>query len=145
MTSHDIELGADLVTQAARLLRVMRRRHSLGSGPRVLSVLDQLGPSTVTALATAYQSSQPTMSGLVAQLEEQGWVTKSPHPQDTRASLVALTAAGTAELTRVRRTYGEDVAARIAAHPTLTTEQLSTAVEVLHELLSDLSTEDPAS
>ena len=39
----DVALASDLVTQAARLVRAMRRRHELPAGVRVLSVLDEQG------------------------------------------------------------------------------------------------------
>jgi DNA-binding MarR family transcriptional regulator len=140
----DSALAADLVTQAARLVRAIRRRHELSAGVRVLSVLDEQGPLTVTQLAAAYSSSQPTMTGLVNQLLAQGWATKVPHPTDTRAALVTPTTAGIAELARVRRATGETVAALIARHPTLTIDELQTAVTVLRALLADPSedTED---
>ena len=137
----DVTLASDLVTQAARLVRAMRRRHELPAGVRVLSVLDEQGPLTVTQLAAAYSCSQPTMTGLVNQLLEQGWATKAPHPTDTRAALVAPTSSGAAELARVRRLLGEAVAAQLAQHPTLTTEQLRTAVTVLGAL-TDTSLQD---
>jgi DNA-binding MarR family transcriptional regulator len=136
------ELAGDLVTQAARLVRAMRRRLELPAGIRVLSVLDELGPLTVTRLATTYSCSQPTMSALVQQLLEQGWATKQPHPSDTRASLVTATAAGIGELARVRRLNGEALRARLEQHPTLTTEELRTAVGVLRELLAAPDPED---
>jgi DNA-binding MarR family transcriptional regulator len=130
-------LASDLVTQSARLVRALRRRHQLPAGVRVLSVLDEQGPLTVTQLAAAYSCSQPTMTGLVNQLLEHRWATKEPHPTDTRAALVTPTPAGTAELARVRRTNGETVAALLARHPTLTTDDLRTAVTVLRALLTD--------
>lgn len=133
----DIVLAEDLVTQAARLVRAMRRRHGLPAGIRVLSVLDEQGPLSVTQLAAAYSCSQPTMTGLVNQLLEQGWASKEPHPSDTRSTLVRPTAAGTAELARVRRLNGEAVAALVARHPTLTTAELRTAVTLLRALLAD--------
>jgi DNA-binding MarR family transcriptional regulator len=133
----DSALAADLVTQAARLVRAIRRRHELPAGVRVLSVLDEQGPLTVTQLAAAYSSSQPTMTGLVNQLLEQGWATKVPHPTDTRAALVTPTTEGIAELTRVRRATGETVAALVERHPTLTADELRTAVTVLRALLTD--------
>ncbi len=130
----DVALAGDLVTQSARLVRSMRRRFELPAGVRVLSVLDEQGPLTVTQLAAAYSCSQPTMTGLVNQLLEQGWVAKTPHPTDTRAALVAPTRAGAAELARVRRLNGEAIAAQVEQHPTLTAEQLHTAVTVLRAL-----------
>jgi|tagenome__1003787_1003787.scaffolds.fasta_scaffold20790957_3 DNA-binding MarR family transcriptional regulator len=137
----DVVLAEDLVTQAARLVRAMRRRHGLPAGIRVLSVLDEQGPLSVTQLAAAYSCSQPTMTGLVNQLLEQGWATKSPHPSDTRSTLVSPTPAGTAELARVRRLNGEAVAALVARHPTLTTAELRTAVTLLRALLADDTTD----
>jgi DNA-binding MarR family transcriptional regulator len=130
----DVALAGDLVTQAARLVRAMRRRFELPAGVRVLSVLDEQGPLTVTQLAAAYSCSQPTMTGLVNQLLDQGWVAKAPHPTDTRAALVTATRTGTAELSRVRRLNGEAVAAQLEHHPTLTAEELRTAVTVLRAL-----------
>jgi DNA-binding MarR family transcriptional regulator len=81
------------------------------------------------------------MTGLVNQLLEQGWATKEPHPTDTRAALVTPTVAGTAELARVRRINGETVAALLERHPSLTDDELRTAVTVLRALLTD-PTED---
>jgi DNA-binding MarR family transcriptional regulator len=137
----DVALAGDLVTQAARLIRTMRRRHALPAGVRVLSVLDEQGPLTVTRLSAAYSCSQPTMTGLVNLLLEKGWAVKEPHPTDTRAALVVATAAGTAELTRVRRINGDAVALQLEQHPTLTEADLRTAVTVLRELAQINSTE----
>ena len=141
-TPDELALASDLVTQAARLVRAVRRRHDLPAGVRVLSVLDEQGPLTVTQLAAAYSCSQPTMTGLVNQLLEQGLATKQPHPSDTRAALVVPSAAGTAELARVRRLNGEVIAAQLERHPSLTTEELRIAVTVLRELLAAPDPED---
>lgn len=138
------DLASDLVTQAARLVRAVRRRHELTAGVRVLSVLDELGPLTVGQLAAAYSCSQPTMSALVAQLEEQGWVGKAPHPTDSRSSVVTSTTSGAAELARVRRLTGEAVATQLEQHPSLTDKELRTAVTVLRELLAAPTPEEPS-
>jgi DNA-binding MarR family transcriptional regulator len=130
----DVALAGDLVTQAARLVRAMRRRHELPAGARVLSVLDEQGPLTVTQLAATYSCSQPTMTGLVNQLLERGWAAKEPHPTDTRAALVTPTTSGATELARVRRLNGEAIAAQLERHPTLTGDELRTAVTVLRAL-----------
>ena len=62
------EQSSELVVYAARLVRAVRRRVGHPSGIRILSLLDELGPQGVTALAEADRSSQPTMSGAVRQL-----------------------------------------------------------------------------
>ncbi|PUA81018.1 MarR family winged helix-turn-helix transcriptional regulator [Nocardioides currus] len=135
-TAETLRLSSDLVVHAARLVRAARRTSIQdGAGVRVLSLLDQLGPATVTALAAADRSSQPTMSGAVAALAEKGWVEKRPHPDDARASLVHVTPAGAAALSDVRRAHATAVADRLATTDH-TTSDLATAVAVLRDLLA---------
>ena len=136
----DLALAGDLVTYAARLVRTMRRDHALPGGVRVLSLLDELGPSTVTALSVLDGCAQPTMSASVGRLADQGLVEKQPHPDDARSSVVDLTPAGRAELDAVRRTNAADVLARLGSHPDRshgrTTAELATAVAVLRDVLT---------
>jgi DNA-binding MarR family transcriptional regulator len=131
----EIELASDLVVHAARLVRAVRRELEMPAGTRILSLLDEAGPLGITQLADLDRSSQPSMSGAVAQLVAQGWVTKESNPDDARASVVTLTGAGRAELARIRRLHGERVAALVAAHPDITTDDLATAVAVLRAVL----------
>ncbi len=133
--SDPVDLGSELVTEAARLVRAIRRRHDLPAGVRVLSLLDEHGALGVTALARADRCAQPTMSATVRDLAGDGWVAKDADPADARASVVTLTPAGRAELARVRRLNGEAVAARLAASTTHTVDDLATAVAVLRDLL----------
>lgn len=130
-----VELSSDLVTYAARLVRAVRREHHLPAGVRILSLLDEHGALGVSALAEVDRSSQPSMSTAVRDLAAQGWVSKGAHPTDARSSVATLTAAGRAELARVRRLNGEAIAARLAAHPRHTPEDLAVAVAVLRDLL----------
>lgn len=129
-----IDLGGELVTSAARLVRAVRRQHDLPAGVRVLSLLDEHGPLGVTRLAEADRCSQPTMSATVRDLAADGRVAKSPDPSDGRASVVTLTTAGRAELARIRRLNGEAVAARLTA-TSHSVDDLATAVAVLRDLL----------
>nr|WP_246390213.1 MarR family transcriptional regulator [Nocardioides soli] len=117
------------------MIRAVRRELHMPAGIRILSLIDELGPLGITRLADLDRSSQPSMSGAVAQLADQGWVTKAPNPDDARASVVTLTDAGEAELARVRQAFGERVAGIVAGHPTLTTDDLATAVAVLRAIL----------
>jgi DNA-binding MarR family transcriptional regulator len=133
--TRDVDLASDLVTHAARLVRAVRRDLELPAGLRVLSLLDEHGPLTITRLAAEDRCSQPTMSAQVSGLVEQGWVRKRPNPADARSSVVAATDEGRAELVRARRRYGEHVAALVADHPDLSTEDLAAAVAVLRGIL----------
>lgn len=102
---------------------------------RVLSLLDEHGPSGISQLAAHDRCSQPTMSGAVASLAERGWVEKTPDPNDARVLLVHLTDEGRKALETVRDRNAAAVAAAIEAHPELTSEDLETAVAVLRAVL----------
>jgi DNA-binding MarR family transcriptional regulator len=136
VSDHDLErAGSELVTYAARLVRAIRRDLEQPAGLRVLSILDEQGPLGITALAEVDRCSQPTMSGTVAALAERGWVSKFPHPEDARSSLVQLTAAGRSTLAAFRHDTGAAVAARLAAHHH-TLDDVTRAVTVLRDVLN---------
>lgn len=141
MTTPLPTLASDLVVLAARLTRAVRREVEHPAGVRVLSLLDEHGPSGVTALATADRCSQPTMTATVQGLREQGLVDRRPHPTDGRAHVIALTGAGRAELDRIRRANAELVLARLS--PTQhTAEEVATAVAVLRDVVGPTTPED---
>ncbi len=131
------QLSNDLVVLSARLVREVRRNTSdmPAASTRLMSLLDELGPSTVSALAQADRCSQPTMTGLVNGLSQKGWVQREPHPDDARSTLVTMTGAGRQVLTSVRRRNATLVASRIEASGR-SPEELATAVAVLSDLLS---------
>ena len=138
MDNHQVrELSNDLVVLVARLVREVRRHNTdvPAASTRLMSLLDELGPSTVGALAQADRCSQPTMTGLVNGLAEKGWVARTPHPDDARSSLVAMTTEGERVLAGVRRTNAALVAERIA-RTGRSPADLATAVGVLSDLLS---------
>ncbi|MDD7939211.1 MarR family transcriptional regulator [Actinomycetospora lutea] len=59
----------------------------------VFEFLDETG-TTVSALADRAQMTKQGMAELVRHLEEHGYVTREPDPDDRRAKLVLLTPAG---------------------------------------------------
>lgn len=137
------DLSSDLVIYAARLVRALRRGIDYPAGVRVLSLLDEYGDSTVTALAELDRCSQPTMSGTVRLLAEQGWVAKRPDPADARANLISLTEPGRAELSRIRAANAVTMAGR-AAERGLTADDLEHALWVLRTLMSsEADPDDP--
>jgi DNA-binding MarR family transcriptional regulator len=87
---------AEALEQAAVLmLRHLTDRQGLGvTASSVLARLEREGPVRLTALAAAESISQPSMSQLVQRLEGQGLVTRVSDPDDGRAALVAVAAAG---------------------------------------------------
>ena len=137
-------LADDLLRSAARLSRWATRHAGLElpwAQARVLSLVEELGPARITALAAADDTSQPTMTTQVQRLEAEGWVSRTPDPADGRASLVALSPAGVEVLAGARRARAhtlEPVLAGLGADP----ERMRDAVALLVELVD--ATRTPA-
>jgi DNA-binding MarR family transcriptional regulator len=98
-------LAAQLERRVARLTQLLRARSRSGTGVAGLLALRRLeeqGPLRVTDLAAAELVAQPTMTGIVRRLEQDGLVQRTADPLDARAARIALTDAGRAELGAVR-------------------------------------------
>jgi DNA-binding MarR family transcriptional regulator len=115
----DFELANRLHSAAIHLLRGVRREDAqAGLPPAQLSALSVLvfgGPVTVGRLAEIEQVRSPTMTRIVASLADAELVTRAPHPDDARATLITATDAGSALLIEGRRRRVGVVQARIAA------------------------------
>src|SRR5829696_7058664 len=59
-----------------------------------LSSLKKSGPLTPGDLAAKERVQPPSMTRVIAALEEQGMVSRAPHPSDGRQAIVAITEAG---------------------------------------------------
>lgn len=136
-----MEQASELVVSAGRLVRQLRRATGTDDVPastlRLLAQVEELAPVTIGALARADRCAQPTMSAAVHRLVDRGWVSRRPHPDDARASLVELTPAGTEVLATARARMADLVADRLRAYPDLDERDLGTAVTVLRALLAD--------
>jgi len=130
------EQSSELVVYAARLVRALRRRVGQPAGIRILALLDEVGPQGVTALAEIDRSSQPTVSGAVRQLEEQGLVAKDADPGDARRTFVRLTPEGRRTLADARRVNGAAVAERLARRGH-TADEVAAAVAVLRDVMDE--------
>ena len=128
--------SSELVVYAARLVRAVRRRVGQPAGIRILALLDEVGPQGVTALAEFDRSSQPTVSGAVRQLVEQGLVAKDADPDDARRSVVRLTPEGRRTLTTARRVNGAAVAEQLARSG-YTADDVAAAVAVLRAVMTE--------
>ena len=74
---------------------------------RLLWDLAHEGPSTQHALATRLEVSPRNITGLVDALEAGGYVTRSPHPTDRRATVVSLAASAQRMMQRMQREHAE--------------------------------------
>jgi DNA-binding MarR family transcriptional regulator len=131
-------LSAELVIYAGRLVRAVTRRTNQelpAATLRLLSQIDELGPSTIGHLAEADRCRQPTMSNAVQNLVDKGWAHKQPNPHDARSSLVDLTEAGRTVLSEARRRNAGAVVERLARVPDHDIDDLARAVALLKGLL----------
>jgi DNA-binding MarR family transcriptional regulator len=82
-----------------RILRLEARSAGLRwTGILVLKDLDLLGPLTQQALADIEQVSRATMTVLLHELEDLGWITRKVHSANRSSNLVHITTRGRKEL-----------------------------------------------
>jgi DNA-binding MarR family transcriptional regulator len=79
----------------------------------VLGALKQ-GPTRMTALAEAAQTSQASLTGIVDRMEDRGLVERLRSSADRRVVEVVITDAGLAELRRVHAAFFEQIQATLA-------------------------------
>jgi len=106
MSSTRRQAADEIHSAAIHLLRRVAREDA-GAGvspPRMsaLSVLVFTGPKTISELASMERVKLPTMSRLVAAMEEEGLARREPHAEDGRVVTVHATAKGRRALERGR-------------------------------------------
>jgi DNA-binding MarR family transcriptional regulator len=95
-----------LAPRLVDLIDLGERDYGLGfARGRVLWSLRESGPVVMRALSEALGVSPRTVTGLVDSLEADGWVTRSPHPNDRRATIISLTPASEATLIKLTDGY----------------------------------------
>lgn len=111
------DLADRLHSAAIHLLRTLRRvDDETGlTAPRlsVLSVLVFAGPRTLGQLAKAEQVRPPTMTRLIAALEEDGYVKRITDSTDGRVTIISATKKGEALMWLGRSRRVESLAARL--------------------------------
>ena len=125
---------------AIRLLRHLRQVDTeTGLGPARLSALSVLvfgGPCSLGELAAAEQVTAPTMSNLVARLEEDGLAARAPSGTDRRAVVLSATRKGKQILERGRARRLERFEEILARATPAELETLADAARILDRLLS---------
>jgi len=138
LSAADLELAHGVrmaVTRLARRLRNQRSDLSLTpSQLSALAALDKHGPVTPGALAEHEQVQPPSMTRVLAILEEKGLVASRPHPTDRRQKVVEVTSSAHAMLVADRRAREEWLALRMAELSPAEVAALRAATEVLEKL-----------
>jgi DNA-binding MarR family transcriptional regulator len=131
------EVALDRVFElAARLgdmmARALEERGLSTARAEVLFVLHQREPMVQRELSQVLRCTPRHVTGLIDLLEAQGWVTRSPHPTDRRATLVSLTEQGAAAAAHMHAERQEAAAALFGDVPA---DELATFVAVLDQVL----------
>jgi DNA-binding MarR family transcriptional regulator len=134
----DTTLAGALRDAVGRLTRRMRQERtltdlSLGQLAALRS-LDRHGPMTPSELAAHEKVQPPSMTKIVARLEELGFVTRTPDPVDRRQVVVAASDAGRALLADDRRRKDAWLAQRLRTLEPDEVTALRAALPVLEKL-----------
>jgi DNA-binding MarR family transcriptional regulator len=101
----------------------------------VLKDLALLGPSTQRTLADVEQVTEPTMTVLLEQMQQRGWITRNRDAQNGRIKRVTITAKGKRELANGGRVLRERLAAELAGLSATQLGAIGAALEPLAALL----------
>ena len=99
--AHDVRIS---VMRLARRLRSERGDHPLSlTQIAALATIERHGPITPGELAAQERVQPPSMTRVIAALEQLGLIVRTAHPSDRRQFLVAISPAGSALLRGDRR------------------------------------------
>ncbi|SCG18759.1 DNA-binding transcriptional regulator, MarR family [Micromonospora echinofusca] len=132
------QLAPQLRDAITRLNRRVRQARPVGDlTVTQLSALTSLrlaGALTPRELADVERVQPPTMTKIVAKLEERGLVQRTPHPTDGRQVILAATEGGRAVLDQFERVRDEWLARRLAELTEAERDTLRQAAEILQQV-----------
>jgi DNA-binding MarR family transcriptional regulator len=137
------ELASHLRLAVARLNRRIRQQAAAtgeeltASSQAALASIERVGPITLGELAAVEQVQPPSMTRIVARLEEWGYVTRVVDPADRRVARAAITDAGRELLARSRTRKDAFLAQRVAELSASEQALLARALPLLERLQDD--------
>jgi DNA-binding MarR family transcriptional regulator len=133
-----VALATELRGAITRLNRRLRQTRPLGdltlSQLSALTSLELAGALTPRELADAERVQPPTMTKIVAKLEERGLTERVPHPTDRRQVILSATEAGRAVIAEHRRARDAWLAKRLAELSAAERETLRQAAGLLMQI-----------
>lgn len=131
------EMAAQLRLTNTRLHRALRRESHVDLTPSQMSALatiNRLGPLTLGALAEQEGVAPPSITKILAVLEDDGFVTRSLDPADRRVSYVSATRKGVELVEESRRRKTAWLTDRLRQLSSDERKRLAAALDVLEEL-----------
>jgi DNA-binding MarR family transcriptional regulator len=133
-------VAEQLAPRASLITRLLLRKGTAGisrADSGILSALDH-GPQRVTELAQGQALAQPTVTQLVAGLEDRDLVARGRHPDDGRVVLVTITDGGRAALAGLRDEYRAVLREHLAGRTDDEVLALAAATDLLQEVIDAL-------
>lgn len=146
MIVEDVELVSRLRVAVAKISRSMDRQIDSAEMTRtqiqVLGTAVRRGPMRLSELAELEGLNPTMLSRIVAKLDAGGYIRRLADPDDLRAVRIEATPEGTRVQRRLRDERNALVAARLAALPPETTDQLIDALPALEQLADAMMRRD---
>jgi DNA-binding MarR family transcriptional regulator len=134
-------LATELRDSVMRFNRRLRQARPVGdltqSQLSVLTSLELAGALTPRELAESERVQPPTMSKIVARLEEIGVVQRTPHPTDGRQVILSATERGRGALAENRRARDAWLTKQLAALSDAERDTLRAAVKIIMRIARD--------
>jgi len=125
----------EAITKVTRRLRQTRPLGELTIAQiSALLSLDAAGALTPRELAETERVQPPTMTRIVARLDERGLIQRTPHPSDGRQVILACSAQGREVLVEYQRVRDEWLATRLAGLNQEERQALERAAEILSRI-----------
>jgi DNA-binding MarR family transcriptional regulator len=125
------------VVRTARRLRQEAGSELSPSLAAALSTVERHGPLTPSDVAARERIQRPTVTRVLARLEEQGLIERMTDPADRRSSLVTATVAGRELLAELRTRKTAFLADRIERLGAEDRETLDRAADILERMLDE--------
>src|SRR5829696_7306902 len=134
------DLASRLRLDISRMARRLRQEAGAELSPSqtaALATIERHGPLTPSELAGRERVQRPTVTRVLARLEEAGLVDRAADPQDRRSCLVSISGAGSELLQALRDRKDAFLAQRIDALEPADREALDRAAATLEPMLED--------
>ncbi len=134
------DLAVRLRSAIARTARRLRQSAGSELGPAsvaALSTIDRLGPITPSELAGSEGIRRPTVTRIIARLQEHDLIKRSPDPDDGRCALISSTADGRRLLSRLRDRKDAYLARRLRQLSDRDVATLRRAASILEQMLEE--------
>jgi DNA-binding MarR family transcriptional regulator len=133
------------VMRLARRLRAQRSDDALTmSQVSVLATLERHGPLTPTDVAEFEKVQPPSITRVLAALEERGLVTRQAHPKDRRQAVVALSESGVVMMKNDRKRRDRWLSRQLVELGPAEQEILARAAPLLEQLAGASDEPSPA-